>query len=163
MRKLLFILLFWSCGAIAQTANVIGAWMPVNVRWEHAPPDINSKLEIGSATVLYFDRQGHFAVVGCVINREPERYTTMSTGDGQVIFYGEWDGLLPGHVKYRLISRTVQRVGETLPGPWEEEKLSSTPKGFLVFKGELYRYVADLGASIREVLPKDSEKSKRLP
>jgi len=47
-----------------------------NVKWEHAPPDINSKLETGSATVLYCDEQGRFAVVGCVINREPGRYTT---------------------------------------------------------------------------------------
>ena len=84
--------------------------MPVNVKWEHAPPDINPKLETGSATVLYLDGQGHFAIVGCVINREPGRYTTVSVGDGQVVSYGKWDGRLPGHVKYRLISRTVERV-----------------------------------------------------
>ena len=154
MRKLLLVLLLWSCGAIAQSVKTAGAWLPVNVKWEHAPPEINPKLETGSATVLYFDQQGHFAIVGCVINREPGRYTTVSAGDGQVVSSGEWDGHLPGHVKYRLISRTVERVGETLPGPWQEEKLASTPKGYLRFKGELYRRVEDLAPSVREVLPK---------
>jgi hypothetical protein len=154
MRRLFFVLLLWSCGAMAQTVKTAGAWLPVNVKWQHAPPEINPKLETGSATVLYFDQQGHFAIVGCVINREPGRYTTVSAGDGQVVSLGEWDSHLPGHVKYRLVSRTVERVGETLPGPWQEEKLTSTPKGYLRFKGELYRRVEDLAPSVREVLPK---------
>src|SRR5271165_2444549 len=163
MKKLLLVLLLCSCGAIAQTVKTAGAWLPLNVKWEHAPPDINPKLEMGSTTVLYFDEQGRFAVVGCVINREPGRYTTVSAGDGQVIYFGEWDRHLPGHVKYHLISRTVERVGETLPGPWLEEKLASTPKGYLRFKGELYRRVKDLEPSIRELLPKGSEAPKPQP
>ena len=148
---------------MAQTVKTAGAWLPVNVKWEHAPPDINSKLETGSATVLYCDEQGRFAVVGCVINREPGRYTTVSEGDGQVISFGEWDGHLPGHVKFRLISRTVERVGETLPGPWHEEKLASTPKGYLRFKGQLYRRMEDLEPSVRELLPKGPEAPKQQP
>lgn len=76
MRKLLFVLLLCSCGAMAQSVKTAGAWLPVNVKWEHAPPETNPKLETASATVLYFDQQGHFAIVGCVINREPGRYGT---------------------------------------------------------------------------------------
>src|SRR5579863_353906 len=98
MRRLFFVLLLWSCGAMAQTVKTAGAWLPVNVKWQHAPPEINPKLETGSATVLYFDQQGHFAIIGCVINREPGRYTTVSAGDGQVVSLGEWDSHLPGHV-----------------------------------------------------------------
>ena len=101
--------------------------------------------------MLYFDDQKHFALVGCVVNRESERYT-ISHGDGQVISLGEWDGRIPGHVKYRLVSRTVQRVGEMLPGPWREEKLASTTKGYLLFDGKLYRHVEDLEPSVRELL-----------
>ncbi len=154
MRRLLLVLLLWNCGAMAQSVKTVGAWLPVNLKWEHAPPEINPKLETGSATVLYFDQQGHFAVVGCVINREPGRYTTVSAGDGQVVSYGMWDGHLPGHVRYRLISRTVERIGETLPGPWQEEKLASSRNGYLRFKGELYRRVKDLAPSVQGVLPK---------
>jgi hypothetical protein len=157
MRKLLLALLLSSPAAIAQSAKTTGAWLQVNVKWEHAPPEINPKLEAGAATVLYFDGDGNFALVGCVINREPGRYITMSDGDGQVVSYGTWDGHLPGHVKYRLISRTVERVGESLPGPWQEEQLARTPKGYLRFKGALYRRVKDLEPSIRELLPKENE------
>jgi hypothetical protein len=163
MKKLLLFLLLSSCGAIAQPVKTAGAWLPVNVKWEHAPPDINPKLETGTATVLYFDGKGHFAIIGCVINREPGRYTTVSAGDGQVISFGEWDGHLPGNVKYRLISRTVERAGETLPGPWQEDKLASTPKGYLRFRGELYHRVKDLEPSVREFLPKGSETPKQQP
>ena len=94
---------------------------------------------------------------------EPGRYTTVSAGDGQVVSFGEWDGHLPGNVKYRLISRTVERVGETLPGPWQEDKLASTPKGYLRFRGELYHRVKDLEPSVREFLSKGSETPKQQP
>lgn len=69
-----------------------------------------------------------------------------------MVSLGEWDGHLPGQVKYRLVSRTVQREGEALPGPWREEKLAATPKGYLLFEGKLYRDVDDLGPSVRELL-----------
>jgi hypothetical protein len=151
MKKIILLLL-WSCGAFAQTVQTAGAWLPLHVKWEHAPPSINPKLETGATTVLYFDEHGRFAMVGCVVNREPGRYTTVSQGDGQVISLGEWDGHLPGQVKYRLVSRTVLLRGEMLPGPWHEGKLSSTPKGLLLFEGKLYRHVEDLAPSVRELL-----------
>ena len=78
--------------------------------------------------MLYFEDQKHFAVVGCVVNRESGRYT-ISHGDGQVVSLGEWNGQLPGQVKYRLVSRTVQRAGETLPGPWRERKTGVHSEG----------------------------------
>jgi hypothetical protein len=155
MRKLIPILL-WCASAVAQGAKIGGAWIPLHTKWEHAPPSVNLRLETAPATVLYFDEQGGFAVVGCILNREVGRYTTVSAGDGQVVFYGEWDRRLPGLVKYRLISRTVERQGETLPGPWQNENISSTPKGYLRFKGELYRRVKELDSSVREILPKGS-------
>ena len=150
MKKIILFVL-WSCAAFAQGAKPTGAWLPVHVKWEHAPPTVNPKLETGATTALYFDEQRQFAVVGCVVNRESGQYT-ISHGDGQVISLGEWDGHLPGQVKYRLVSRTVALKGETLPGPWREEKLASTPKGYLRFKGKLYRRVGNLDPSVRELL-----------
>jgi hypothetical protein len=150
MKKIILFVLC-SCAAFAQVGKPIGAWLPVHVKWEHAPASVNPKLETGETTVLYFDDEKRFALVGCVINRESAQYT-ISHGDGQVISLGEWDGHLPGQVKYRLVSRTVALKGETLPGPWHEEKLASTSKGYLRFKGKLYRRVEALEPSVREVL-----------
>jgi hypothetical protein len=152
MKKIILLLLC-GCAAFAQGVKPTGAWLPVHVKWEHAPPSINPKLETGATTVLYFDEHGRFAVIECVVNREPGRYTTVSHGDGQVVSLGEWDGHLPGQVKYRLVSRTVPLKGEMLPGAWHKEKLTSTPKGYLMFEGKLYRPVEGLEPSVRELLP----------
>jgi hypothetical protein len=87
MKKIILLLLL-SCAAFAQDLNPVGAWLPVHVKWEHAPPSVNPKLETGSTTVLYFDEKGRFAEVGCVVNRESGWYTTVSHGDGQVVSLG---------------------------------------------------------------------------
>jgi hypothetical protein len=150
--KTIITLFLWSCAAFAQGVRPTGAWLPLHVKWEHAPPSVNAKLESGTTTLLYFDEHGRFAFVGCVVNRELGRYITISHGDGQDISLGEWDGHLPGVVKYRLVSRAVQRIGETLPGSWHEEKLAFTPKGYLLFEGKLYRHLGELEPSIRELL-----------
>jgi hypothetical protein len=150
--KTIIVLLLWSCVAFAQGVKPTGTWLPVHVKWEHAPPSINPKLETGATTVLHFDEHGRFVLIACVVNREPGRYITISHGDGQEISLGEWDGHLPGQVKYQLVSRTVQRIGETLPGPWREEKLTSTPRGYLLFQGKAYRHVEGLEPNVRELL-----------
>lgn len=150
MKKIILFVL-WSCAAFAQGVKPTGAWLPVHVKWERAPASVNPKLETGATTVLYFDEQRHFAVVGCVVNRESGQYT-ISHGDGQFISLGEWDGHLPGQVKYRLVSRTVALKGETLPGPWHAEELAPRPKGYLRFEGKLYRRLEALEPSVRELL-----------
>ena len=154
MKKIILFLfvVLWGCEAFAQGIKPTGAWLPVHVKWEHAPANVNPKLETAATTVLYFGENQRFVMIGCVVLRAPSRLT-ISHGDGQVISSGEWDGQLPGQVKYRLISRTVQRVGETLPGPWHEERLASTPNGYLMFEGKLYRHVEELEPSVRELLP----------
>lgn len=93
MKKIILFVL-WSCAAFAQGVKPTGGWLPVQVKWEHAPPSVNPKLETGATTVLYFDDRKHFAVVECVVNRESGRYT-ISHGDGQVVSLGEWDGEKP--------------------------------------------------------------------
>lgn len=150
MKKIILFAL-WSCAAFAQGDKPTGAWLPMHVNWEHAPPSVNPKLETGATTVLYFDENQRFALIRCVVLRAP-RHLTISHGDGQEISLGEWDGHLPGQVRYRLVSRTVERIGETLPGPWREEKLAPTQNGYLLFEGERYRRADDLEASIRELL-----------
>ena len=139
VRRYALVLLITNVAAFGQTVGAVGAWVTVKMRWEHAPRYVNPKLETASTAVLYFDANQHFANVGCVVDREPGRYITISAGDGQLVSYGNWDGHLPEKVRYRLISRTVPRLGEMLPGPWQSELVISNRKGYLLFKGELYR------------------------
>jgi len=151
MKKIMLLLL-GSCAAFGQTAKTTGTWLPVDVKWEHAPPGVNAKLETAQTRVLYFSDGGHVAVIECVVNRERGRYTTLSRGDGQVVSVGEWDGHLPGEVKYRLVSRTVALEGEKLPGPWQKTKLKFTHKSYLMFEGNLYRHEDALRQSVLELL-----------
>jgi hypothetical protein len=71
-------------------------------------------------------------VLGSMVNRVPRRYTTVNQGDELVITLGE---------------REVR-----LPRPWHQEKLSSTPEGYLLFEGKLYCHVEDLDPSVRKPL-----------
>jgi hypothetical protein len=151
MKKIV-LLLFLICPAFAQTVKTTGAWMPVDVKWEQAPPEVNARLETAQTRVLYFRDGGNLAVFECVMNREAGRYMTISWGDGQLVFTGEWDGQLPGEVEYRLVSRTVALEGEKLPGPWQQGKLKSANKGYLMFDGKLYRQVNALSQSSLNLL-----------
>jgi len=146
------LLLILSLSAPAQGVDTAGAWLPLHMKWEHAPKSVDPNLTTGVAKVLYFGEHGRFAIVACLINRANGKHV-ISNGDGQVIFMGEWDGHLPGHVKYRLISRTVEIRGETLPGRLQEATMESNSKGYLLFQGNLYRRVEELGPNVREFLP----------
>ena len=112
MKRYALVLLLSTIAAFSQSTAPAGAWLPVKMKWVHAPRYINPRLETASTLVLYFDTDDHFATVGCVVDREPGRYMTISAGDGQLVSYGNWNGHLPGIVHYRLMSRTVQRIGE---------------------------------------------------
>jgi hypothetical protein len=48
----------------------------------------------------------------------------LSRGDGHVVYLGTWG--IDGHslvVKYRLVSRTIAKPGEVLPGPFEKQNV----------------------------------------
>lgn len=79
MKKFV-LLLFLICPAFAQTVKTTGAWMPVDVKWEQAPPEVNARLEAAQTRVLFFGDGGNLAVIECIVNREPGRYMTISRG-----------------------------------------------------------------------------------
>jgi hypothetical protein len=149
----LFLILFAGIGLLrGEDALLDGAWMQRRIKWASAPPDINPRLQTGEASVLYFKRDRTFSLVYCTINRVESEYLTISHGDGQVIYQGEWT---QDHanvtVTYRLVHRTVAIIGENLPGPVNRGQiLRSGP--CLLFKGQTYCRSAALDRSVAEVV-----------
>lgn len=99
----------------------MGAWRQTNVRWKKPPAELELKQRYAEAAVLYFRPDQRFALVyGTVI--QGHRFEAISGGDGRVVYVGTWkltgDSL---HVEYRLVSRTVPKEGEALPGPVHRE------------------------------------------
>jgi len=127
------LLLILSLSAPAQGVDTAGAWLPLHMKWEHAPKSVDPNLTTGVAKVLYFGEHGRFAIVACLINRANGKHA-ISNGDGQVIFTGEWDGHLPGHVKYRLISRTLKSAERRCLVPGKRQQLNLIQKAISCFK-----------------------------
>ncbi len=150
-----FAVLAFGCVALAQQVEApIGAWMPVNAKWEHAPPEVAPKLQTTSTRVLYFQPDGKMVVIGCVVNREPGSFITISAGDGQTVAAGDWheeQGKIIA--RSRVVFRTVTRIGEELPGPWNRDVLT-IKDGHLLLGGVLYRRVPELDKSASEMVPR---------
>jgi hypothetical protein len=133
MRKLTIVLLFLLLGTICATSEEVekvalaGAWLQTEVRWAKAPAEVNARLQSGKAAVLYFKADHSFALIYCVVNRVPGEYMTISRGDGQVVYLGQWEAA--GDyiaVAHRLVRRTVQVTGEKLPGSREHATIKSS-------------------------------------
>jgi hypothetical protein len=140
-------------GFAEQTAAPVGAWMPANVEWRHAPPEVAPKLSTASTNIVYFQPDGKVIVIGCVVNSEPGRPTTISAGDGQTIAAGDWRqerGTIV--VRSRVVFRTVSRMGEKLPGPWNVDVLTIKDGQFLL-KGVGYRRAPELDESAAQMVP----------
>jgi hypothetical protein len=156
MKKTLALLILTAAGSVAfaqQAPLPVGPWMPVTVKWLHAPPDVAPNLETTSTTVLYFQPNGTMIKIGCVINREPGSFT-ISAGDGQILSEGDWkDEQGKIVVRSQVVMRTVQRIGEKLPGPWSREVLTVLD-GQLLLNGVRYRRVPELEKSASEMLPR---------
>jgi hypothetical protein len=79
------------------------------------------KERYAEAAVLYFSPDRRLVLLYGTVIQGP-RSEEVSHGDGRVVFLGTWK--LIGntlHVEYRLVSRTVAKEGETLPGPVQSE------------------------------------------
>jgi len=134
----------------AQSANPAGAWLQLKTKWNNAPRKVNLHEQYSQTSVLFFDDQRHFVLLECTVLRDHDRWINVSHGDAQGIFVGEWDGQLPGKVKFRVVEKTVHIAGETYPGPWQEEKIDLMPDGNLRFRGDLYQRNDALISSVKE-------------
>jgi hypothetical protein len=165
MKKTLLLLILISLGCVAfaqQPLMTVGAWMPVNAKWQHAPPDAALNLLTASTTVLYFQPNGKMIKIGCVVNRESGTFA-ISAGDGQVLSSGDWQEEKGEIVaRSRVVMRTVQRTGEELPGPWNQDVLTIKDHELLL-KGVRYRRVPQLDKSASEMVPRPGPSAPGLP
>ena len=112
-------------------SKIEGAWITRDIDWVKAPAAVERGLRTGEAAVLYFGPEKSFALIYCVIYHARDRYA-ISAGDGQVVYIGSWkpgsDGVID--VEYRLVSRSVGVMGETLPGKVERGTIKIAPQQF---------------------------------
>jgi hypothetical protein len=105
----------------AQIAPPSGAWLQTNLTWKKPPAELELKERYAEATVIYFSPDQRFVLLYGTVIQNPKT-EVVSHGDGRVVYLGTWK--LTGnslHVQYRLVSRTVAKEGETLPGPVQSE------------------------------------------
>jgi hypothetical protein len=111
--------------------------------------------------VLYFNPDHKFVLLYGLVIQGPisER---LSVGDGRVVYLGTRD--LNGksvHVEYRLVSRTVAKEGETLPGPVLSEVIQSR-SGTLQFKKDVFKRDEKLDDEFKAILDGESARSNRI-
>ena len=110
-----------SAPLIPQVAPPTGAWRQTNVTWKKPPAELELKERYAEAAILYFSPDQRFVLLYGTVIQGPAS-EAISGGDGRVVYFGTWK--LTGnslHVEYRLVSRTVDIEGETLPGPVQSE------------------------------------------
>ncbi len=105
----------------AQVGSPTGAWRQTDVTWKKPPTELELKQRYAEAAVVYFSPDQRFVLLYGTVIQGPNS-EGVSQGDGRVVYLGTWK--LTGnilHVEYRLVSRTVAKEGETLPGPVQSE------------------------------------------
>jgi hypothetical protein len=107
------------------------------VTWKKPPAELELNQRYAEAAVLFFSRDQRFLLLyGTVIQSATSE--EISQGDGGVVYLGTWK--LTGnavHVEYRLVSRTVAKEGETLPGLVQTEDVQ-VRGGTLLFQRERF-------------------------
>jgi hypothetical protein len=108
------------CSLQGRDASITGAWLQSGVKWVPPPRELQLNERAAEAAILYFGPRNEFAMVYANVIRRSHS-ETVSHGDGQVVYLGTWkaEGAVL-QVEYRLVSRTVSKAGETLPGPPEK-------------------------------------------
>jgi hypothetical protein len=82
--------------------------------------------------------------------RVPKEYEVIWNGCGQVVHLGTWQiDEKTIRVKYRLMSRTVELVGERLPGPMKDDT-AKIERDAIVFLGHSFHRARDLDTNVRE-------------
>jgi len=139
----------------AQVASPSGAWRQTNVTWTKPPAELELKQRSASAAMLYFSPDHRFVLLYGLVIQSPTS-EAISVGDGRVVYLGTWSFNGKSlHVEYHLVSRTVAKEGETLPGPVLNEDIQ--PRGgTLLFKKDHFKRDEKLDSEMEAILQGES-------
>jgi hypothetical protein len=135
----------------AQTRRFVGTWVETGVRWSKPPAKLHLNERFADCAILYFAPNGDFALVyGTVIKAAHSE--VLSHGDGRVVYLGTWTAKNATlGIRYRLVSRTVQQLKESLPGPIETGEVR-IHNATLLFANKRFNRDARLDNELRSTL-----------
>ena len=153
--------LMGSASLKAQVVPPKGAWRQTNVTWKRPPAELELKQRYAEARIVYFSPDQRFVLLtGTVIQGTTSE--VISGGDGRVVYVGTWK--LTGnslYVEYRLVSRTVAKESETLPGPVQSEYVRVRGRTLLFQKDRFKRDERlDSDDEFKIVLERDSARQE---
>jgi len=148
VKLLLLCLLSWALQA--QNAGLTGAWLQRGIKWVSPPAELQLNQRSAEAAVLFFGAKNEFTMVYANVVRGPNS-EGLSQGDGRVVYLGTWraDGVR-WVVEYRIVSRTVSKAGETLPGPLERASVQLR-NGSLLFEKMRFQRDRQLDNELRAI------------
>jgi hypothetical protein len=133
--------------------------------WKGPPAELDLKQRYAEAAVLYFSPDQRLVLMyGTLIQSHSSE--GMSHGDGRIIYLGTWKVTGTSiHVEYRLVSRTVAKEGETLPGPIQSKDIHLRGNT-LLFQKDRFDRDKNLDDEFKAILEGESArqgKSNRQP
>jgi hypothetical protein len=114
-------------------------WVHLDSEWEPYG-DETSSTDVAYARVLHFGSDGEFSWIACMLLRnKSQNWTTISAGDGQVIFMGRWRALDDGvEVQYVKTYEMVHADGSDLPFSKVKKAIVRLSGHELIFDGRSY-------------------------
>jgi hypothetical protein len=152
MRTALQMLPCFALAVAASCADLSGSWLERGVVWTKAPATIDHDLRSGRAEVVNFASDGEFAILTCTLYRRKSG-VTVSAGDPQDVDLGRWQSIGSSlHIQHRLSFRTIERSGETLPGPEISGVVEIMNDHTIRFRGKVFRRERSLDKGVEEDL-----------
>lgn len=149
-----------STASFCQTLGARGAWRQTPLKWTKPPAELQLKQRLAEAALVYFGPDHGFVMVYGTVIQGPQS-EGLSRGDGQVVYLGSWSQHGDGFsVEYRLVSRTVRKEGEPLPGPVRKAKAIVRDRT-LLFGGLRFHRDLRLDSDLRDVEKGESARLKK--
>jgi hypothetical protein len=151
--KTLICLIAFSLTTLVAQERTSGAWIENHLKWRKAPKEINPRLRDARAIILYFGKNHVFKMLYVTVNNEPGRYTVICNGCGNSSFLGSWQETKSTFtVKYRVVERTVIRIGEEIRGPLITEDGKMT-RSSITFHGHTFHRSPELDSDVQRFFP----------